>query len=401
MQAVVLAAGEGTRLRPLTEDKPKGMVEVAGKPILTHCFEQLVELGAEELLVVVGYKKQAIINHFEDEFEGVPITYAHQREQKGLAHALLTVEEHIDDDFMLMLGDNIFQANLEDVVNRQRESRADAAFLVEEVPWEEASRYGVCDTNKYGEITEVVEKPDDPPSNRVNVGAYVFPAEAREWLDVPKSERGEHELTDVLERVIETHDVRPVAIDRWLGVGRPWELLEANEWKLADLDRRVDGDVADSATLRGDVVVEAGATVEPGVVIEGPALVRAGAHVGPHAYVRGATLLGEDVRVGHAVEVKNSVVMRETAVPHLSYVGDSVLGRAVNFGAGTTVANLRHDDEPVRVTVKGERVSTGRRKFGVVVGDGAKTAIDTSLNAGVTLSTGARTRPGESVDRDR
>ena len=151
MQAVVLAAGEGTRLRPLTEDKPKGMVEVAGKPILTHCFEQLAALGAEELYVVVGYKKEAIIEHYDDEFEGVPITYSHQREQKGLAHALLTVEEHIDDDFMLMLGDNIFQANLQDVINRQREDRADAAFLLEEVPCEEASRYGVCNTNKYGD----------------------------------------------------------------------------------------------------------------------------------------------------------------------------------------------------------------------------------------------------------
>jgi len=135
MKAVVLAAGQGTRLRPLTTDKPKGMVEVAGKPILTHCFEQLIELGAEELLVVVGYKKQAIINHYEDEFDSVPITYTHQREQLGLAHALLTVEDDVNDDFMLMLGDNIFQANLQDVVNRQQEERADAAFLVEEVPW--------------------------------------------------------------------------------------------------------------------------------------------------------------------------------------------------------------------------------------------------------------------------
>ena len=163
MKAVVLAAGKGTRLRPLTEDKPKGMVEVAGKPILTHCFEQLAELGADEFVVVVGYLKENIIEHYGDEFEGVPITYAHQRDQSGLAHALLTVEEYIDDDFMLMLGDNIFQANLADVVKRQEEDRADAAFLVEEVDWEDASRYGVCDTNKYGEITDVIEKQDDPP----------------------------------------------------------------------------------------------------------------------------------------------------------------------------------------------------------------------------------------------
>jgi bifunctional UDP-N-acetylglucosamine pyrophosphorylase/glucosamine-1-phosphate N-acetyltransferase len=111
--------------------------------------------------------------------------------------------------------------------------------------------------------------------------------------------------------------------------------------------------------------------------------------------------VGEGAEVGHAVEVKNSVLMAGATVPHLSYVGDSVLGRDVNFGASTTVANLRHDDADVRLTVKGERVSTGRRKFGVVVGDGAKTGIGVDLNAGVTLSTGAGVPPGETVTRDR
>jgi glucose-1-phosphate thymidylyltransferase len=135
MQAVVLAAGEGTRLRPLTEEKPKGLVEVDGDPILTHCFDQLVDLGADELVVVVGYLKEVIIDHYGDTYNWIPITYAHQREQHGLAHALLTVEDHIDDDFMLILGDNIFEANLDDIVQRQQEDRADAAFLVEEVPW--------------------------------------------------------------------------------------------------------------------------------------------------------------------------------------------------------------------------------------------------------------------------
>ncbi|HKJ59839.1 MAG TPA: sugar phosphate nucleotidyltransferase, partial [Halobacteriales archaeon] len=112
MKAVVLAAGEGTRLRPLTEDKPKAMVEVAGVPLLTHCFDQLLALGADELIVVVGYLKERIISHYGDSYDGVPITYTHQREQDGLAHALLTVEEHVDDDFMLILGDNVFRANL-------------------------------------------------------------------------------------------------------------------------------------------------------------------------------------------------------------------------------------------------------------------------------------------------
>ncbi|WP_435358654.1 UTP--glucose-1-phosphate uridylyltransferase AglF [Haloarchaeobius sp. DFWS5] len=230
MQAVVLAAGKGTRLRPLTEDKPKGMVEVSGKPIITHCLEQLRDLGATEFVVVVGYKKEAIISHYGDEFDGIPITYSHQREQNGLAHALLTVEEHIDDDFMLMLGDNIFQANLKDVVRRQQEDRADAAFLVEEVPWEDASRYGVCNTNKYGEITEVVEKPEDPPSNLVMTGFYTFtPAIFHACHLVQPSNRDEYEISDAVDLLIRSgRTIDAIRLDGWrMDIGYPEDRDEA------------------------------------------------------------------------------------------------------------------------------------------------------------------------------
>ncbi|MCU4742802.1 UTP--glucose-1-phosphate uridylyltransferase AglF [Natronoglomus mannanivorans] len=236
MKAVVLAAGEGTRLRPLTEDKPKGMVEVDGEPILTHCFDQLVDLGAEEFVVVVGYFKERIIDHYGDSYQGIPITYAHQREQQGLAHALLTVEEHIDDDFMLTLGDNIFEANLEDVVRRQREERTDAAFLVEEVPWEEASRYGVCDTNKYGEITDVVEKPDDPPSNLVMTGFYTFsPAIFPACELVQPSNRGEYEISEAIDLLIQSgRTIDAIALEGWrIDVGYPEDREEA-ERRLQD-----------------------------------------------------------------------------------------------------------------------------------------------------------------------
>jgi len=232
MKAVVLAAGRGTRLRPLTEDKPKAMVEVDGQPILTYCLDQLVELGADEFVIVVGYLKENIIEHYGDEYEGVSITYAHQREQKGLAHAVLTVEDHIEDDFMLMLGDNIFQANLEDVVRRQREDRADAAFLVEEVPWEEADRYGVCNTNKYGEITEVVEKPDDPPSNLVMTGFYTFtPAIFHACHLVQPSGRGEYEISDAIDLLIHSgRTIDAIRLDGWrMDIGYPEDREEAEE----------------------------------------------------------------------------------------------------------------------------------------------------------------------------
>jgi len=390
MQTVVLAAGAGTRMRPLTDRRPKPTVPVADRTLVEHVVDGARAAGASRVVVVVGYAADAVREALADR----DVEFAVQERQQGTADAVRAARSALDDaPFAVLNGDVLYdRASLSDLY--------DAGPAVGAYRVDDPKNYGVLELDD-DQVRGVVEKPANPASNLVNAGAYVFPAAARDWLDVPESDRGEYELTDVLERACGAVDVRAVPVDRWLDVGRPWELLAANEWKVGELDRRVDGDVHPDADLRGSVVVEAGASVDAGVVIEGPALVRSGASVGPNAYVRGATLVGEGATVGHAVEVKNSVLMAGATVGHLSYVGDSVLGRDVNFGAGTTVANLRHDDADVVVRVKGEPTATGRRKFGVVCGDDVKTGIDTALNAGVVLGTGARTEPGETVTRDR
>ncbi|SDQ94277.1 bifunctional sugar-1-phosphate nucleotidylyltransferase/acetyltransferase [Natronobacterium texcoconense] len=393
MKAVVLAAGKGTRIRPLSDAVPKPMLPVADRPLAAHAVDAAIDAGADEIVLVVGYEADEVESFFGSERRGVPVSYAVQTEQNGTADAVNAAREHLEGPFAVLNGDNLYDP---DAIERLFERRP--AVCAVEV--DEPSNYGVLSTDD-GTVSGIVEKPANPPTNLANAGAYAFPEKAADWLEVPASERGEHEITDVLARVIEEFAVTPVTLDRWMDVGRPWELLEANEWKLGDLDRRIEGDVSDSAHLEGDVVVEPGATVKPGVVIEGPVLIRSGATVGPNAYVRGATLIGEDVSVGNGVEIKNSVLSAGTSVNHLSYVGDSVLGQDVNFGAGTTVANLRHDDGDVKFTVKGERISTGRRKFGVVVGDRVKTGINSSLTPGLKLGTEATTAPGEVVERDR
>lgn len=224
MKAVVLAAGKGTRLRPLTDDLPKALVEIDGQPLLTHCLDELAALNAEEFVIVVGYRKDQIIDHYGESYNGVPITYVHQEEAAGLAHALLQAEPEIDDDFMLMLGDNVFRGNLDTVVQRQQEQRVDCAFLVEEVPEAEASRYGVCVTNKYGEIVNVVEKPDDPPSNLVMTGFYTFsPAIFEACKLVQPSDRDEYELSDAIDLLMESgRTIDAVRLDGWrIDVGYP------------------------------------------------------------------------------------------------------------------------------------------------------------------------------------
>jgi len=252
MQAVVLAAGKGTRLRPLTDDKPKVLVEVNGTPLIQDVFDNLIDAGADELVVVVGYKAEQIIDRYGDEYGGVPITYAHQREQLGLAHAILQAEPHIDGPFMLMLGDNVFCGNLGDVASRQQEERADAAFLVEEVPYEEASRYGVLDTNEYGEVVEVVEKPDDPPSNLVMTGFYTFtPAIFHACHLVQPSGRGEYELPDAIDLLIQSgRTIDAIRLDGWrIDVGYPEDRDRAEE-RLDNTDgteTEEEGDDADQA----------------------------------------------------------------------------------------------------------------------------------------------------------
>ncbi len=399
-QTVILAAGAGTRMRPLTASRPKPLLPVAGRPLVTHTMDAAAAAGAGRFVVVVGHCRDQVREAIGDGHRGVPVEYAVQSRPTGTADAVGVAADHLDRaPFVVLNGDDLYD---DGAVATLYDYAGDARPAVGAHPVERPSEYGVLDVAG-GHVRAVVEKPADPPTNLVNTGCYRFPAAALDLLDVPESPRGEHELTDVLARVCDRFSVRPVEVDRWQGVGRPWELLAANEWRLSDLDGGVaaDATVAPGATLRGAVRVESGARVDPGVVIEGPTLVGEGAHVGPNAYVRGTTLLGPDTRVGHAVEVKNSVLMRNATAAHLSYVGDSVLGADVNLGAGTTIANLRHDGETVPMRVDGERVDTGRRKLGAVLGYGAKTGIDTAIDAGVRLGVGATTAPGETVTEDR
>jgi bifunctional UDP-N-acetylglucosamine pyrophosphorylase/glucosamine-1-phosphate N-acetyltransferase len=396
MYGVVLAAGQGTRMRPLTDDRPKPLLPAAGRPLLEHVFDASADV-VDEFVVVIGYRGEDVIDALGSEYRGVPISYVEQENPKGTAHAIAQARSVVDDRFVVLNGDVLVDPEL-----AQALANADGyAIATTTVP--DPSSYGVVSVGVDGSLEAIVEKPIEPPTNLANVGCYAFEPEVFEYIDrTGESERGEYEITETLELLLaDDRNVSVVEYDgRWLDVGRPWELLRANELLLDDVERSLDGAVAAGANVDGSIIVEEGATVHDGVTIEGPAIVKSGAEVGPNAYVRGATVVGTDARIGHGVEVKNSILMKEAAVPHLSYVGDSVLGRDVNLGAGTKVANLRHDDASVKMTVKGERVDTGRRKLGVVLGDGAKTGINTSLNAGVKVASGGTTNPGEAVIRD-
>ncbi|MCW1886391.1 hypothetical protein OKA04_16760 [Luteolibacter flavescens] len=181
----------------------------------------------------------------------------------------------------------------------------------------------------------------------------------------------------------------------------PWDLLRANEQYVGTLsEKKIEGDIHPNAVIEGTIHLGPGSRILPGVFIEGNVVIGANCKIGPNCYIRGSTSIGDKCHVGNAVEIKNSILLSGTNVGHLSYVGDSVLGEKVNFGAGTVTSNLRHDGKNHRTEVDGSLVDTGRRKFGCIVGDGVHTGINTSIYPGRKLWAGTSTRPGEVVQRD-
>jgi glucose-1-phosphate thymidylyltransferase len=217
MKGVVLAAGEGTRLRPRTEEKPKPLVEVDGTPLLTYCFETLLDIGIEEAVVVVGYRREQIIERYGDAYRGLDVEYAHQEERTGLARAVLAAAAHVESDVAVLNGDNIYDANLGAVLDRHQDTEADVTFPVREVSRETARAGAVCELDETGAVTGLVEKPDDPPSRTVPAAFYVLPPEIVPACRLVRpSDRGEYELADAVDLLIHAgYDVETVPFEGW------------------------------------------------------------------------------------------------------------------------------------------------------------------------------------------
>ena len=389
MKAVILAAGEGNRMRPLTYTRPKVMLPLANKPILEHLLIELKKAGVKEFTIVVGYHGETIRKHFGDGTRwGVSIDYATQRKQLGTAHAVKMVEGFIKDKFILANGDVLLKA--EDIEKIAEKGNITLSLI----EMQDTRDLGVVEVagNKVKAIHEKVSK---PPSNLVNAGIYlltaeIFPAIAR----TEKSPRGEYELTDSLQILLaQDHPISWVKIDQWLNLSYPWDLLTANELLLAGMEEQRLGTVEDNAVLKGRVSIGKGTTVRANSYIQGPVVIGDNCDIGPNCFIRPSTAIGDNCHIGGAVEVKNSIVMRGSKLPHHNYIGDSIIGEDCNLGAGTKIANLRLDKKEITAGL----VDTRRRKFGAIIGDGVQTGINASINVGSLIGDRAFIGPGAMV----
>jgi glucose-1-phosphate thymidylyltransferase len=227
MKAIIPAAGIGTRLRPHTLTRPKVMLTVAGKPIIGHIADTLMEAGIHQLSVIVGYKKERVMDYFS-KISGLDCEFPEQKEMKGLGHAVLYGLEAVDEPVLIILGDTIINTDYKAFISRD-------THTLGVVQVDDPRRFGIVETDKNGRILSMVEKPENPPGNLAIAGLYLIRNQGLLKESIEKlirdniKTRQEYQLTDALKIMMEQNEIFTASeIDSWLDCGKMETLLETN-----------------------------------------------------------------------------------------------------------------------------------------------------------------------------
>ena len=327
--AVVLAAGEGTRLRPLTHNRPKPMLPAGNRPILEHVLDALVDAGMGKLVLVVGYRRERVQEYFGPSYRDIPITYVRQEKQLGSGHALLQARETIDDQVVVVNGDRLIEPKSVDAVTDAfNDEKADAAMAV--IERHDASNYGAVSLHDR-DIAEIVEKPESDEFRLINAGIYAFGPTIFGEIESTDLDAGELALTDTITKLVESGRVRGVHIDGlWVDATYPWDLLEVAT-EVLERGRVSEPKQDDGVWVDPNAEVHEDATLRPPVVV-GP-----DSEVGPGAVVGPTVALGRNSTVGANVTIERAVLDSDGRVGHGSTLIDTVFGQDVHVGAGVTV----------------------------------------------------------------
>ncbi len=389
---------------PLAVDKPKHLLPVAGKSLISHILGAIKENLIEEVLVVVGFRGDLIRSAIGDGSHfGLRVEYLEQPAWTGTASALKIAFDAVGrEPFLAVYGDLwITPSAVQTVIEKSRH----CPRVMGIVHMANASEYGLIELEG-DRLVRIVEKPSRKakPEGWVNAGVYVLDSQIFAAIERTRvSKRAEYELTTSLQHVLDDgNEIKgaKIAGDDWLDLGRPWDLLEANERALAHLPGGVKGSVEQGTVLKGTVLIQENTVVKSGCYIEGPVYIGGDSRIGPNTRIRPHTSIQDRVVVGASCEIKNSIIMNGTKIPHLSYVGDSIIGENCNLGAGTITANIRFDEKNLKMRVKGRLQDSGRKKMGVIMGDKVQTGINVSILPGVRVGSGSWLGPGAIISKD-
>jgi len=376
MQAVILAAGKGTRIYPFSLEKPKPLIEVANKPVLEHNLDQMLGL-IDEVIIVVGYKKDMIMEKIGDHYHNIKIKYVVQEETLGTGHAVAIVEPEIKGKFLVINGDDLFsRKDMENLL------KFDNCILLKEQ--ENVSAFGVAAV-KDGKVVNLIEKPPkgQEPSNLVNVGMYCFTPEIFQILrTLPKSERGEYEITDVV-KVLASQDKMFYQELKgfWIPVGYPWHILEATETLLEEEEgSSIKGKIEEGVTIDGSVDIGKGSIVKSGTILKGNIVIGENCTIGENCMLTGYTAIGSGCEIGSGTGLENVIIGPGAKIGKKCTVKDSVLGENVELSPGVRIENMGKTAGTIKVKLPNKVLDSGKEKLGAFVADNCK--VEGKMEAG-------------------
>ncbi len=334
MKAVILAAGEGKRLRPFTHSEPKVMIPVANKPIIEHVVDSLVSAGVKDILIVVGYKRQSIMTHLKDGGAyGANIEYVIQEKQLGTAHALFQARDMLPEEYMVMPGDNIISSD--GLKKFLGEAEGPSILLTHS---DQPSKYGVAELSG-DRVKRLEEKPEKAMGNLINTGVYVLSKAFAKELD-SYLEEGVVGLSDTLNHFIPKRNLKGIVTEGpWFDAVYPWDLLDLNFAALKSVSGSVAGKIENGVHMKGDVRIGEGTTVRSGAYITGPVIIGCGCEIGPNAVISPSTSIGDNSVIGPHSTVSNSLLMEDVCVGAGTIIEDSVIGSGVRFGPNCSVVS--------------------------------------------------------------
>ena len=364
-QAIVLAAGEGQRLRPFTVTRPKAMLSIADKPILQFVVESLAQNGIRNIIFVVGYRKEQVYDYMgSGEQFGVDITYVTQETQLGTAHALSQVKDMAENEFLVLPGDNLIEAHtIADFMQIKPE-----AVLVKRVS--DPVRYGVVNIDG-GEVKDIVEKPKEPVSNVVNTGIYAF------TRDIFKFTESVLDIPDALNNMIaEGYTIQALETGgTWLDVVYPWDIISLNDAVLRNIEVSLGGTIESGASIKGKVMVGEDTVVRSGSCIYGPAVIGSGCDIGPNVCIMPATSIGDNVVISPFTEIKNSVIGNDVTIGTGCIISDSVIDKGCVLKGRFTAVGGQSE-----VRINGESPSIN---VGVIMGEDCNVESNVTAQPGV------------------
>jgi len=333
--------------------------------------------------------------------------FAVQEEQRGTADVVQAAKSFFSDgeEFIFLYGDDLYGAkNVAQLMSAH-------GLAVVGVKVSDPEKYGIIQVDEQNRLIQILEKPNQNEIENnleannlalVNIGCMKLNARVFKLFEqLQPSARNEYELTDTLKLLAKETPVQVLEnSDYWLPIGYPWQLLNATEFLAPKIESKIEGTVENGVTIKGKVVLPKSSVIKAGTYIDGNVIVGENSVIGPNAYLRENVMIGNDCKVGFCVEIKNSLIGNKSPIPHLSYIGDSILGENVNFAGGSMVTNWRHDGKNVQTPVKGKMVDTGRQKFGTVIGENVKLGAGTIIYPGRKLWPNTTTLPGQIVDKD-